>query len=157
MINESDFSIELFKRKVSNTSGKILSIDFGTKKIGLAMTNIDRSIAFPFEIYKRKNLDFDIQYFLNLIDNHRIVGIIIGVALIDDKFLGNKKLFQLIKQFLQKILEKKNLPYLFYNEEYSSHISNEYLYEIGLNKKQISRQEDKIVATNFLKEVFDLE
>ncbi len=157
MINESDFSIEIFMKKISHIKGKILSIDFGTKKIGLAMTDMNRSMAFPFEIYIRKNLDFDIKYFLNLITEHKIVGIIIGVALIDDKFLGNKKLFFLIEQFLNKILEHKNLPYLFYNEEYSSHISNENLYEIGLNKNQIARQEDKIVATNFLKEVFDIE
>jgi putative Holliday junction resolvase len=98
MIHDSDFSIENFKQKISHIDGKILSIDFGTKKIGLAITNIDRSIAFPFEIYQRKNLDYDIQYFLNLIDKHKIAGMIIGVALIDDKFLGNKKLFSLINQ-----------------------------------------------------------
>ena len=157
MIDDSNFSIEIFKDKISCVKGKILSIDFGTKKIGLAMTDINCTMAFPYEIYIRKNLDFDIKFFLNLINEHRIIGMVIGVALIDDKFLGNKKLFQLIKQFIGKILEYTNIPYLFYNEEYSSHISNEHLYEIGLKKKQISRQEDKIVATNFLKEVFDLE
>ena len=153
MIHDSDFSIENFKQKISHIDGKILSIDFGTKKIGLAITNIDRSIAFPFEIYQRKNLDYDIQYFLNLIDKHKIAGMIIGVALIDDKFLGNKKLFSLINQLLKKILAHKNIPFLFYNEEYSSHISNEYLHELGFKKKQIAKQEDSLVATNFLKEV----
>lgn len=157
MINENEFSIENFKKKISHTDGKILSIDFGTKKIGLAMTDKNRSIAFPFEIYQRKNFDCDIQYFLNLIDQHKITGIIIGVALIDDKFLGNKKLFSLINQFLDKILAQKNIPFLFYNEEYSSHISNEYLHELGFKKKQIAKQEDSFVATNFLKEVFDIE
>jgi hypothetical protein len=92
-----------------------------------------------------------------LIDKEKIIGLVIGVALIDDKFLGNKKLFALINQFVEKILECRNISYLFYNEEYSSHSSNEYLYEIGLNKNQILRQEDKLVATNFLKEVFDLD
>lgn len=154
--NDIDFSIENFKDKIRDLSGKILAIDFGTKKMGLAMTNIDRSMAFPYEIYQRKSLSVDIEHFLKLINEHKICGIVFGVPLIDDMHIGNRRLFNLIKEFISKINEGRDIPYLFYNEEFSSHISNEYLYDMGFNKGQILRQEDKMVAVNFLKEVFDM-
>ncbi len=150
---ELEFDIDNFKSKIGE-QGRVVSIDFGTKKIGIAMTDDKRIIATPFQIYQRKNFENDINFFINLIDEYKIQGIVIGVALIDGEFLGNKRLFFMIRQFVNRITEIKKIPYLFYDEEFSSHMSNEELYEFGLNKNQIARQEDKIVAANFLKDVF---
>ena len=153
--DEIEFDIENFKNAIGG-KGRILSIDFGTKKIGIAMTDESRRIATPFDIYQRKTLDYDIDFFVHLIDKYKICGFVIGVALIDGQFLGNKRLFFMIRQFVRRIIERKNIPYLFYDEAFSSHASHEELYGFGLTKKQIARQEDKIVAANFLKDVFDL-
>ncbi|MBQ2039019.1 MAG: Holliday junction resolvase RuvX, partial [Thermoguttaceae bacterium] len=35
--------------------GKIASIDFGTVRIGVAICDAERIMAFPYEIYRRRN------------------------------------------------------------------------------------------------------
>ncbi|MBQ1862967.1 MAG: RuvX/YqgF family protein, partial [Thermoguttaceae bacterium] len=42
--------------------GKIAGIDFGTVRIGVAICDAERIMAFPYEIYRRRNEKLDLQY-----------------------------------------------------------------------------------------------
>jgi putative Holliday junction resolvase len=145
------FDLSIFKNLISGRKGRLLAIDFGTHKIGLAMTDELKILASPYEIYIRKNIDADIEYFIKIILSNRIVGIVIGACLKENGEIENSRLFKLTYDFINKLLKdgrilKQEISFCFYDESFSSHMTNEYLHAHKFNKNQIAKREDKIAA-----------
>lgn len=46
---------------------KVMALDYGEVRIGVAMTDLMRLIASPFETYVRKSLDQDLDHICTLI------------------------------------------------------------------------------------------
>ena len=62
-------------------SGKIAGIDFGTVRIGVAICDSERMIAFPHEIWRRRNEKLDLQHFQDLVKQEQIVHFVVGLPL----------------------------------------------------------------------------
>ena len=45
--------------------GRILGVDYGEIRIGLALSDNTKSIAFPFKTIKNKNIDFLLDFLEN--------------------------------------------------------------------------------------------
>ena len=61
--------------------GRLAGIDYGTVRIGIALTDPDRILASPWETYSRKSPTEDEAYFLQLARDERLVGWVIGMPL----------------------------------------------------------------------------
>lgn len=64
---------------MSDESKRALGIDFGTKRIGLAVCDDLGWTARPLEVYRRKGTDEDYQYIAQVVDRESITRIVIGV------------------------------------------------------------------------------
>jgi len=80
---------------------KLLCLDYGTKTIGLAITNQAGNIAFPFT--NLKNSDQFINKLKKNIKQNQIEKIIIGLP----KYKKNTKFYQETKKFIQKLKNNK--------------------------------------------------
>jgi len=58
-----------------------MGIDFGLARIGVAFSDEKKFLASPYETYKRKGEEQDIQYFSNLIKEKNVDEIICGLPL----------------------------------------------------------------------------
>ena len=47
--------------------GQILGIDYGERRIGLAISDQTKSIAFPFRVVVNENLDFILDFLKNYV------------------------------------------------------------------------------------------
>lgn len=92
---------------------KHLGIDFGEKKIGLAISNSSGTIALPFKIIDNNGLDEVIEKINNIIEKEKISVIVIGKSL---DFKGKENNINvLINNFVDNF--KKKYP-LFENKIY---------------------------------------
>ncbi len=90
---------------------KFLGIDFGTKRVGLAISDENGQLAFPFKILKNDAELYDMIH--NICGEEDISEIVLGESL---DFSGEENvLMEKIKQF-KKELEKLNLPIHFQKE-----------------------------------------
>lgn len=151
-----------------NPKKKILAVDFGTRKIGLACFSFESRIISPLPIFFRSksDRDKDLEYFFELIKAHDIHSIIIGASLIRDfrggkeniEF-GNKKLFlESLKFFedLSKNLQDFERPFFaFFDESFSSVFANQTLYEYNFSQKQIRKNEDSVAALKILSDALE--
>ena len=157
----NNFDIKIFYDTIKNKEGKLCGIDFGTHKIGIALSDEKKMLASPLVIYiRKKDILSDIDYFINLILKEKIIGFVIGTCIKESGEIENPRLFQLTKIFFEKLLQDskiadKKIPHYFHDESFSSHISNELLFEMKFNKNQIAKREDKIAATIILQEAID--
>lgn len=103
-----------FQRFRAIISGmKYLGIDYGTKRIGLALSDEERSFAFPLNIISPKEALGEIQ---NIIEKEGVIGIVIGRSVASNG-LPNE-LSEDIENFAKKL--EKLAPVFFQREGFSS-------------------------------------
>ena len=86
---------DLYIKKYSNNSvvlqkllfnyKKFLSIDYGTRKVGLSISNEEKNIAFPKDIligdWKQNNINDLIKILIQKIEEYKIFAVIIGLSI----------------------------------------------------------------------------
>lgn len=101
----------------SKNNGCILAFDYGRRKIGVAITDMQKIMAFPMSIIQNdlklyKNID-------NIFLNYKVSSFVIGLpfdSVGNDRSLMNND----IREFARKISEKYNIPYIFMDERMST-------------------------------------
>src|SRR4029078_10308416 len=66
---------------MSEPKGRLLGVDFGTVRVGLAVSDADRIIASPFETYTCRDSKADAGHFSNGGGAERMVGLVVGLPL----------------------------------------------------------------------------
>ena len=62
-----------------NSPGRLLGVDYGNVRIGLAISDPDRKIASPLATYVRRNKDGDAQFFQQLVREEQVVVLVVGL------------------------------------------------------------------------------
>ena len=97
--------------------GQILGIDYGETRIGLAISDQTKSIAFPFGVIRNENLDFILEFLQKLCIEKEIESLVIGLPLA----LSGKDTLQTtkVRQFSRNI-KMLGLPVFLQDERLSS-------------------------------------
>ncbi len=125
-------------------SGRLAGIDFGTVRIGVALSDPDRILASPFENYDRKSVDQDARYFAELADSENVAGFIVGLPIHTDGKESQKSLeAREFGNWLQKTTQK---PVDYFDERFTSAFANELLVTGGMTNKKKKKRLDMIAA-----------
>ncbi|UUO07489.1 Holliday junction resolvase RuvX [Blastopirellula sp. J2-11] len=126
------------------TVGRIAGIDFGTVRIGVAITDPDRILASPFENYTRRSLKIDRQYFEELARLERIVLFVVGLPVhMSGNESGKSGEARKFGQWLGKIT---GVPIVYYDERFTTSIAKDYLAGLGMTKQKKKAVIDKLAA-----------
>ena len=60
-------------------TGRLLGVDFGTKRLGFAVCNSEQTMASPVENYTRQTPAVDAKCITRLVSEYRIVGLVVGL------------------------------------------------------------------------------
>jgi len=133
--------------------GKFLGIDYGSKRIGLAITDDDKIISSPLDTILNVEIFKFLDKFLNTEDVERIV---IGIS----KRLNNSDnlISKDIHIFSQKISKKFQIPISFVDERYTSKIASTIIVNSHLKKMQRRNKNlvDKVSASLILETYLNL-
>mgnify|MGYP001368420163 CR=1 FL=1 len=127
--------------------GKILAIDYGKKRIGIAISDSEKSIAFPLKTIENKDI---FLYLKEIIQSEKIEAIVLG----EPKPLNNKEniLFLEVINFRKKIISLFSLPVHLVDERFSSKIASKII--LDANVKKMKRRDksllDKVSASLIL-------
>jgi putative Holliday junction resolvase len=125
---------------------KILCIDYGTKNIGLAVSDSDQILSFAKTVLKKdENL---IQNLTEFIETEKIDSILVG-----SPHTGNSD-FDL-SQFCQLLQNTFNLPIAIINEDYSTQDAFEKMQQIGLTESEQQKMKDAYAAQVMLQKFLD--
>lgn len=134
---------------ITKNTESILCIDYGTKKIGLAIANVQVKVSMPLSIIKK--LDAQITWLENIITKHKVVALVIGLPLNRDG--SESEMTEKTYKFANKIDEKYKLPILLKDERYTSSLANNILKFYGMKRKQRNQIDDKVAASVILEGV----
>lgn len=94
---------------------RYLGIDFGTKRVGIAISDDDGSFAFPREIVSSTEI---FEHLIEIVKKENISGIVIGESLASNGEENN--VVKIAKSFAKKLESKISIPIYFEREDFSS-------------------------------------
>lgn len=95
--------------------GRLLAVDWGEKRIGIAITDPDRRIAQPLAtLTRRAGRRFPMQQLRAILDEYQPVGVIVGLPLTSDGTEGAAA--AAARDAGALIAEKSGLPVIFVDE-----------------------------------------
>ena len=111
--------------------GKILAIDYGKKRIGIAISDSKKSIAFPLKTIENKNIFIFLEQFIK---SEQIESIVIG----NPKPLGKKinNLTHEVNKFQKKIISLFKVPVYLVDERFTSKIAFKIILDANVKKKK---------------------
>ncbi len=131
----------------------ILSIDYGDKHFGLAISDFKGILASPLEVIsitKNRNKEDIIDEILSIAEEYRVKTLLIGMP---QQFIEKHQVTQKkISKFVEKIKEKTSLPIILQDESFSTLSAQNMLRFSGQSTKGNRKKIDKIAATVFLQE-----
>ncbi len=129
---------------------RILSIDYGAKRTGLAVTDPNQIIASPLETVATKDL---FEYLKKYLEQEEVCEIVIGHPKHADN--TDADIFSAIKNFANRLKNNfPNIKYVFYDERYTSKMAAKEMVYAGFKKKDRQKKGnlDKIAAALILQE-----
>tara|TARA_B100001013_G_scaffold92963_1_gene51777 strand:- start:2168 stop:2623 length:456 start_codon:yes stop_codon:yes gene_type:complete len=144
--------IEDFKKSIGNKS-RLLGIDPGKKRIGLAISDEDKLVSTPLKtILKKNNFDF-IKEIKEIIEENNIKGIIVGNPLNMDGSKGSSS--QSSNDFARNLSNNISIPITMWDERLSSEGAFKLSANIGVNTSKKIEKLDQNAASFILQGVLD--
>jgi putative holliday junction resolvase len=134
-------------------SGRLLGVDFGTVRVGLAVCDIDRRIASPLATYQRRDAGQDARYFTALMKTESVRGLVVGLPVHMSGDEGAKAAEA--RAFGNWLAELTGLPVVYWDERYTSQEAKQYLRGANLSHRQRKERIDRVAAQILLQSYLD--
>ena len=131
---------------------KILSIDYGDKRIGLAISDENEKLASRFLTLENKSQKKSMVEIKKITLEKNIQKIIIGIPV---GLKGESVQTQDIKEFSAKISENIKIPIIEMNEVFTSKMAKENLLRAGVKNKELKEIIDQEAARIILQDYLD--
>ena len=129
---------------LNHSLGRIAGIDYGTVRIGIAVSDASGSIASPFENYNRRNEPLDRQYFQALAAEERIVRFIVGLPVHLDGRESAKSIEA--REFGDWLAAATGVEVQYFDERFTTQEAQLLLSGMNLSKKKRKARLDKLAA-----------
>lgn len=123
---------------------RLLGIDFGTVRIGLAVTDSERMIASPLATYERLDEPRDAVYFRQLVEREEIAQIVVGLPIHNDGRVGDKA--QEALRFGQWLTSITLVPVVYHDERFSTVLAEGHLRGAKMTRDKRKERRDRVAA-----------
>ncbi len=131
----------------------ILGLDLGDKTIGIAASDLSRSVATPIEVIRREKFTLDAAKLLALAEGRQIAGLILGLPLNMDGSEGPR--VQSTRAFARNLEKLTPLPITFWDERLSTVAAERALLEADTSRKRRKEVIDQVAAGYILQGALD--
>lgn len=128
---------------------RILALDPGTKRIGVALSDELGWTARPLETFERKSLDADVAYVGELVRRHEVREIVIGMPVRLDGTPGPAA--QAAQQFRDALQAAVGVPVVAWDERLTTKAAEQMLIEADVSRKKRKGAVDRVAAALLLK------
>ena len=132
---------------------RLLGIDYGSKRIGLSVSDPDRKFAFPLTTYERRSPEQDAAYFRALVAEEAIGQIVLGLPVHLDGREGQKAAE--VRAFGVWLAETTGLPVIYFDERFTTVEAESALWEAGLSHQKRKDRRDRVAAQILLQTYLD--
>ena len=132
---------------------RVLGIDWGKVRLGLALSDPTGLIASPVRTIKRKGNEHDIREILRIVADENVEEIVVGNPL--DMNGQSGKAANEVADFAREIKELFNGPVHLVDERYSTHAAERSLLEADVSREHRRELRDSVAAAWILQGFLD--
>jgi putative Holliday junction resolvase len=144
--------VEAFAARLA-PGAPLIGIDAGTKTLGLALSDVTRTIASPLTVLRRRKFKEDAAELLRIAAEHRIAGLVLGLPINLDGSAGPRE--QATRALARNLNALTELPILLWDERLSTAAAERTLLEADASRKRRAEVIDKLAATIILQGALD--
>lgn len=128
---------------------RVLGIDYGRRRIGLALSDEEGILASPFPTYVRGRSEArDITALTSLIDKHGVTAVVVGLPLNMNGSRG--EMAHEVEAFADRIRQETALPVELFDERLTSSEAERVLLEADLPRRRRKELRDSLSAVLIL-------
>jgi len=127
---------------------RVLALDPGTKRIGVALSDELGWTAQPLETFERRSLEADIAHIQDLVREHEVREVIIGLPIRLDGSLGPAA--QTVQALQRTLEERLPVPVVAWDERLTSRSAEQMLIEANVSRKKRRGAVDRVAAALLL-------
>ena len=133
--------------------GCIVGIDFGMRRVGISISDLNKKIALPLAVIERKNKTMILDEISKLIKDMDVERFVVGLPLRTD---GKKSQMQkFVTSFISELEKFFNIDVVGWDERYTSVIAKNTLTSGNVKQKKQRKIIDKISAQLILQSYLD--
>lgn len=133
--------------KIDLKTMKILGIDYGRRKIGLAIADTDLGLAEPLKVIRFENLEEGLEKVTQEIEVEEVEQIVLGIS--------EGEMVEETKEFGKKLEKKLKISVEYQDETLTTHEAQELSIQAGIKRKKRKEMEDAYSATLILQSYLD--
>lgn len=132
---------------------RLLGFDLGTKTIGLAVSDVGRSLASPLETLARTKFNADAERIAAIVARLEVGGFVLGLPLNMDGAEGPRA--QATRAFARHLVRALPLPLAFWDERLSTAAVTRSLIEANASRSRRASVVDRMAAAYILQGALD--
>lgn len=129
-------------------AGRLLGVDYGHVRIGLAVTDPDRILASPLQTYTVRDPQLDASAFQQIARGEGVAGIVVGLPLHTGGEEGAKA--QEARAFGRWLGSVTGLPVVFWDERFTTAYAEDALRGAGFSHRKRRDRRDRVAAQMIL-------
>lgn len=132
---------------------RYLGIDYGTVRIGLALSDPTGTLCSPLPFLENKSIRQVVSDLAALVKTHEVIGLVIGLPRNMDGTYGPSA--QKVRDFIGQIQSEISLPIQTIDERLTTAQASKQLIGIGLSHKDLRKKVDSLSACIILQQYLD--
>jgi putative Holliday junction resolvase len=132
---------------------RLLGVDYGAVRVGLAISDPERRLASPLAVYERCGRDREAEYFRLLVSAEEVGALVVGLPVHLDGREGQKAAEA--RAFGAWLSEATGLSVTFWDERFSTVEAESALWQAGLTHKKRKARRDRVAAQILLQAYLD--
>lgn len=134
--------------------GRLVGLDYGTVRIGLAICDPSRTFCGPLTTYHRRTLSLDGEFFRKVAKDENVAGWVLGLPIHCDGNESQKS--SEARKFGAWLSELTRLPVRFVDERFSTATANRLLEPAALTRKKTKDKIDRVAALVILESYLEM-
>jgi len=132
---------------------RLLGLDIGEKTVGLALSDISRTVATPMETLTLKKFSKTAVQLLDICVEHEVAGLVIGLPVNMDGTEGPR--CQSVRQFARNLEAHFDMEMAFWDERLSTVAVTKTMIEADMSRAKRAENVDKMAAGYILQGALD--
>ena len=136
-----------------DTTGRILCLDLGEKRIGVAISDETRTIARSYQVFNRSSRAFDFEQIAHIIAENCVNLVVVGLPTLADGGEGDKATWT--RDYASDLASSIGIPVELWDESYSTVDARTSLGSRGIPKRRKKDRIDAVAAAFILQSYLD--
>ncbi len=132
---------------------RVLALDPGTKRIGIALSDELRWTAQPLETYERRSIEADVAHIQRLVRLHDVLEVVTGMPLRLHGEAGPEA--KSVREFIEQLERVLAVPVIAWDERFTSKAAEQMLIRANVSRKKRKGAVDRVAAALLLQSYLD--